>query len=235
MTTADEYEALVDEAVAPFRSAGRLAYGFARGKLLGDPVFKAIISRGLLPRAGTLVDLGSGQGVLEALLVAAAARHARGAWPRNWPAPPAPTLIGVDLRREGVRRAQAALGARAHFEVGDIRAFRIPSCRAIVILDVLHYVSATEQQRILEQCRAALEPDGVLLLRVGDAAAGARFWITRWGDQLITMMRGNLAPRFHCRSARQWTALLQQLGFHVRAESMSLGTPFANILLRAGT
>ena len=39
---------LVNSASKPYRACGRFAYHFARGKLRQDPVFAAILSRGLL-------------------------------------------------------------------------------------------------------------------------------------------------------------------------------------------
>ena len=36
---------LVDQASEPYRNAGLFAYKFARGKLRGDPVFRALLER----------------------------------------------------------------------------------------------------------------------------------------------------------------------------------------------
>lgn len=45
-----EFRQLADAAAARYRSAGRFAHGFARGKLLGDPAFEYLLSQGLLAR-----------------------------------------------------------------------------------------------------------------------------------------------------------------------------------------
>ena len=46
------WQTLRDMASAPYRSAGRFAWHFARGKLGMDPVFRHLLSRGLIaPRA----------------------------------------------------------------------------------------------------------------------------------------------------------------------------------------
>lgn len=50
---------------------GRFAYHFARGKLGGDPVFLALLERGLLSDRARILDLGCGQGLLAAWLLAA--------------------------------------------------------------------------------------------------------------------------------------------------------------------
>jgi 2-polyprenyl-3-methyl-5-hydroxy-6-metoxy-1,4-benzoquinol methylase len=63
--------ALLDAACEPYRNAGRFAYYFARGKLRGDPVYRAILESGLLLGRARVLDLGCGQGLLAAWLRAA--------------------------------------------------------------------------------------------------------------------------------------------------------------------
>jgi len=225
---------LVERAASGYRAAGHTPYHFARGKLSQDPVFFALLAQGLLPRQGRLTDLGCGQGSLLAILVAAREAHAAGDWPADWPAPPdALELQGVDLRPAAVRSAAIALGDRAQVVAGDIRTFDIPRSDAIAILDVLHYIDADAQRQVLERCHAALAPGSRLLLRVGDAAAGWRFAVTSLGDRIITMLRGSIGPRFCCRTAAEWQALLESIGFVARMQPMSEGTPFANVLFVA--
>jgi hypothetical protein len=60
-----------------------------------------------------------------------------------------------------------------------------------------------------------------------------RFASRNWVDWTVAFVRGHGATRFHCRSVAQWRAVLEALGFAVRAEPMSRGTPFANVLLVA--
>jgi len=68
---------------------------------------------------------------------------------------------------------------------------------------------------------------------VADAAAGLRFRITLAGDALVTMARGTLRPRFHCRALADWVAAFEHAGFRVETAPMSAGTPFANVMLIA--
>jgi len=227
------FESIIARAGRAYAPAGRVALHFARGKLRHDPVFRALLARGLVPDGARLVDLGCGQGVLEALLAAARAEHERGAWPAAWPPPPRlASVLGVDLRRRAIAAARVALGARATFRVGDVRDADIPPCDAIAILDVLHYLPHADQARVLARCARALAPGGVLLLRVGDADAGARAAITRLSDQAITLLRGGW-PRLHLRGLASWRAAVEQAGFRAEAAPMSAGTPFANVLLVA--
>ncbi|MBP8265445.1 MAG: methyltransferase type 11, partial [Zoogloea sp.] len=63
---------IATEAAAAYRRAGPWAYRFALGKLSGDPLFAALLAPGLLPARARYLDLGCGQGLLAAWLLAAA-------------------------------------------------------------------------------------------------------------------------------------------------------------------
>jgi SAM-dependent methyltransferase len=228
--------ALIDAASAPYWSTDLFAYYRARGKLRGDPAFTGILKEGLLRESERILDLGCGQGLLAAWLLAARSRNDERPqnWPSEWAAAPRPTSIrGIELRRRDIRRAREALGQKAEFELGDITATEFGTADAIVILDVLHYIDYESQLCVLNRAQAALAPGGVLLLRVSDAASGFRFTIGKYIDQTVMLTHYRKAPRIYCRAAREWRELLAMAGFHCTTLPMSAGTPFANIMLIA--
>lgn len=228
------FREMVEAAALSYRRSGRYAWHFAKGKLGGDPVFRFLLRTPVLPSAGRLLDLGCGQGVLMALLRSAAARHAEGAWPADWPPPPRNLdLQGVELGFRRARTAQAALGDGATVVRGDIREVPLPRSRAIVILDVLLYLGRDDQARVLARCAEALEPGGVLVLREADAGAGVRFSVTRWAERAACWSRGQWRQPLLYRPAPEWAALLRGLGFTVAMTPMSSGTPFGNVLFVA--
>lgn len=227
-------EPLLSAAARPYLKAGLHPWLFARGKLRFDPAFLALLRRGDLPDRGTLLDVGCGQGPLLALLVAARDQYRSGRWPAGWPAPPLNlALRGLDVRGDRVRAANAALGESARVERHDARKVEFEACSAIVMLDVLFYLREDDQVGLLEKAAGALEPGGLLLVREADAGAGFRFRLTKWTERIAEAARGRLRDGLHYRSARQWTALLEGLGFAVGVEPMSAGTPFANVLFVA--
>ncbi len=230
----DWLSTLAGAAAQPYRRAGRFAWHFARGKLLHDPAFGGLLQIGGIPDGGRVLDLGCGQALLAPWLQQAAERHRAGDWPTGWPAPPRGIRYrGIELMPRDVARARRALGDTAQIEVGDIRDADLGACDAVVILDVLHYFDQPAQERLLQRIHASLASDGVLFLRVGDAAAGWRFHFSNWVDRVVTRVRGHRVPPVYCRPLNEWQALLQRLGFDVSAIPMSAGTPFANVLLVA--
>jgi SAM-dependent methyltransferase len=227
-------KALLDAATQPFRQSGRYAWHYARGKLRFDPVYFNLLRQGLFPNEGTLLDLGCGQGLLLALMVAACRQYRSGQWPAGWQAPPQGlSLEGVEYRVDRVAVARAALGAEARVEQRDLRVADFPSCSVVVILDVLLYLEEQGQRLVLERAIRALDPGGVLLLREADAGAGAAFQVTKRSELFLEIARGRFPPRLHYRTAAEWVDLLEGLGMVVHAEPMSSGTPFSNVLFVA--
>lgn len=225
---------LIDAATAAYRPAGRFAWHFARGKLGGDPVFAGLLEHGLIPDNARILDIGCGQGLLASWLLTAQAMHAKGNWPSAWPTAPKPASIhGIELMAADVERAQRALGNAAKFTVGDMCKTDFGKVDAVVILDVLHYVSIEAQNDVLRRVRDALAPNGRLILRVGDADGGLPFKFSVLVDHVVTFARGHRNSRMYCRPLKQWQATLTELGFQVETLPMNQGTPFANILLIA--
>jgi SAM-dependent methyltransferase len=228
--------ALIDAASSPYRAMDLFGYFRARGKLRGDPAFTGILRKGLLVGSERILDLGCGQGLLAAWLVAARRSNDERPhlWPAEWLAAPRLTSFrGIELSRRDVQRARGALGAKAEFEVGDITKTDFGTVDAIVILDVLHYVDYQSQLRVLDRARAALASGGILLLRVGDAGSGLRFTLGKYVDQTVLLAHHYRTPRVFCRSAGEWQKVLTAGGFQCDAMPMSAGTPFANIMLIA--
>lgn len=214
MTDAD-FRALARSAALRYPANDRFAYHFANGKLTGDPVFAHLLGKQLIPAGKRVLDLGCGQGLLAVLLELAGQ--------------PAARFHGIDLRAHDIARARAAAPQGEWFE-GDIRTSEFPPSDVVVILDVLHYISAAEQREVLERIRTALGEGGTLLLRVADGNGSLRFRYTLFVDHVVTALRAGSWPALHTRPISEWRTLLESLGFTVTTEPMSHGTPFANVL-----
>jgi SAM-dependent methyltransferase len=226
--------ALVDAASASYRTAGLFAWRFACNKLRADPVFTAILARGLLGDSKRILDLGCGQGLLATWLLAAAAAYREGGWPSHWPRPPDPVeYTGIEINPREAARARAALGERARIVQGDISHVDYGPADAIILLDVLQYIDPASQEAVLTRARAALAPRGVLLLRIADPDGGVGFVLGTLLDRLVALIRRGRWIQLSSRPLGEWRVRLERLGFATEALPMSEGTPFANILLLA--
>lgn len=108
----------------------------------------------LLPRAGKFYDLGCGYGFMTYML--------------HWAAPDR-HFVGVDYDEDKTETAQHNFlrGEHIRFEQGDLTQYMPEPCDGIIISDVLHYLLPEQQEALLERCYAALNNDGLLIIRDG--------------------------------------------------------------------
>ena len=225
------YTDLVRRASDRFVTSSITAWEFARGKLRGDPIYRALLTPGVLPGGGSLVDVGCGSGLTLALLAEAAAVWREGSWPAGVPAPPVfANLLGIEKRPRVARLAQRALGASAVIIGGDARDHAPPDCHVVLFFDVLHMMPRSDQERLVASMADVLRPDGVILVREADAAAGRRFRAVRAGNRVKAILFGHWRQRFDFRTAAEWTACFERLGFVVERCAAGEGTPFGNTL-----
>jgi len=206
------------------------AWEFARGKLRGDPIYRAVLYGGLLPSGGTLVDVGCGQGLMLALLAEARRDADSGAWASS-PGPPRfDRMIGVEIRARVAAAAQVALGTDAEIVHGDARTRAMRGAHVVLLFDVLHMMAPGEQDAMIESLVSALTRGGMVLVREADASAGWRFVAIRIGNRMKAWAFGAWRQRFHFRTRAEWLACFAQHGLCADVRPMGTGTPFANLL-----
>ena len=224
---------LIDNTARAYLDHGVFDWEYVRGKLEHDPVYFEVLKRGVLPDSGHLVDLGCGRGILLALLRTAKARYASGDWPADWPPPPqALALTGVEHRRKMVDIARHVLGGGASIVHANLVDYDPPPCDAVLLLDVLHYLDADQQERLIRAAAEALAPGGLLLIREAAVEHRLRFLLTRTAERLNAIGRGQWRQKFLYRTTGEWIAAVQRCGLEARSYPMWSGTPFSNILLK---
>lgn len=228
---------LLDWASDPYKETGYINYQWVRGKLRGDPIFKALIELPVFVDDMCVLDLGCGKGLLAAWLLAAEKLAEAGKW--LGPVQPARNLSfrGVDIEARDIHCGNKALvpayNQRTQLVFGDMRRTEMLDVDAVVLLDVLHYIPYADQDKLLDDIRASLKIGGVLLTRVSDARLTLRLMWSKFIDRCVAMIRGHgVAPLF-CRSLPDWINSFEQRGFAVTAVPMSQSTPFANVMLVA--
>lgn len=226
----DLFERLAFRAADRYVDGSFTAWEFGRGKLRGDPVYRAALCDARLPSGGTLVDFGCGQGLMLAVLLEAVDAAATGEWPP--PAPPSfARLIGVEPRANVAALARLAAGDAAEIHEVDGRVFEFPSSTVVLFFDVLQMMPPDDQARLLTRAGAALAPGGVLLVREADAAA-PRFWRVRAGNRGKALVTGAWRQPLCYRTAAEWTALFTSLGFTVERVAGDRTGVFDNVLFR---
>jgi SAM-dependent methyltransferase len=216
----DAFAAAAEAAAARYAPAGRFAVGLARGKMRSDPVYRALMERGIAD-AASVTDLGCGRGYLLALILESRAGS------------PPPRLCGVEIAARAAHHARLACGEQASISQADLASAAVPRSEAVALIDVLHYLPGAAQDALLERACAALEPGGRLFVRDADAGAGAGFLAVRFSERLAALARGEGFRPFDFRRGEEWVRRLEACGTSVASRPMGAGTPFANILLEA--
>jgi hypothetical protein len=158
-----------------------------------------------------------------------------GQWLPGLPLPPRfNRLVGIELRPRIARLAAEALGPAAEIVSGDALDSMPAEADAVLFFDVLHLMPAAAQEQMIARAANALSPSGVILIREADPGGGWRFNAVRAGNRIKAVLVGQWRQRFHFRTLDAWASLLGRHGLTVEQQPVNEGTPFANVLIRAG-
>lgn len=229
-----EFRQRVDSTAARYRPLGRVAESFARGKLTGDPFYRALPDLRLIQERSRVLDLGCGRGLLGAWLttVQENGNEAPAAGLVS-PTPQLGSYQGIELMPSDAVCARRVLGHGVDIVTGDMQTAQWGPADVVVMLDVIYFLEPPAQEALLARVHHHLGLEGLLLLRVADASNGLRYGWTLIVDHLVACWRGHGFSRFHCRPLGDWLLLLERLGFSCELQPMSEGTPFANVLIVA--
>ncbi|MES2965540.1 MAG: methyltransferase domain-containing protein, partial [Bdellovibrionota bacterium] len=174
----------------------------------------------LLPRAGTILDVGCGHGLLAAnLAVTEPDRH----------------VLALDHDVERIRLATEAFREipNLRFEEGRIEDLAQGFCDGMTAIDVLHYLTPVQQEDFIANAARSLKPDGVLVLREVDPTLGlASSWNRIYEFAAINSgMTKTPTGHAHYRSTADWTRLLRDRGFDVEVRPRE-SFAFADIVFR---
>jgi len=192
---------------------------YARAKLRWDPAYAAVAD--VLDNAtDSVLDIGCGLGLLGFYL---RERGFRGAY------------HGVDFDApkiaEASRIARAA-GLDLVFDDGDATA--LPGFSGhVILLDVLHYLRADDQQKLLREAAARVADGGVLVARNVLRAPGWRFQVTALQERLIHAVRWMRSPALHYPVREEIEEPLRAAGLVVDVSPLWGNTPFNSFLIVA--
>ena len=192
---------------------------YARAKLRFDPAYAAVAD---LVADGTtdVLDIGCGFGLLGFYL---RERGFRGGY------------RGVDF--DGAKIAEARRIVLVHridlaFEDGDASMLP-PFAGHVVLLDVLHYLTAADQRALLHAAAARVAPGALLIVRNVLRDRSWRFRATVWEERLAHAVRWMRSPARHFPCLAEIEEPLRAAGLDVDTCPLWGGTPFNSFAIIA--
>lgn len=205
----------------PHPLGNRWDYYYSRAKLGSDPLYPGVL-QALRGSASPVLDLGCGLGLLaHALRLDGQAIAYR----------------GVDNDAAKIARAQRVAQrtalAEAEFDVVDLAAGPPVHRGSVAILDVLQYLTAEQQHRLLADTIDMLEPGARLVIRTALGDESRRGRTSRITDRLANLI-GWMQFRPRCYpDADAIRAQLQAAGLETAFSPLYGNTPFNNWLIVA--
>ena len=176
-------------------------YSFLRSLILPlDQIDK------LMATKGRIIDLGCGEGVLAKYLAKSQKRF----------------VIGVDINKRRLGRSHLT---NLKFVQSDIRKFRVEGSIGVILSDVLHHLSYSDQDKLIKKIYQELKKNGRLLIKEIDKSEFLRSKISRFFDFL-------LYPKDEIcyRRSDEFRKFLQKVGFNVKLIRASRLFPGATTL-----
>lgn len=205
----------------PHPLGNRWDYYYARAKLSSDPLYPGVL-QALRGSTAPVLDLGCGLGLLA---------HALRQDGQDQ------TYRGVDNDAAKIARAQQVAArvalAEARFDLIDLADGPPAHQGSVAILDVLQYLSADGQRRLIAEVIAMLTPGARLVIRTALGDDSRRGQTSRLTDRLANLI-GWMQSRPKCYpDAVALRAQLDQAGLRTSFSPLYGNTPFNNWLIVA--
>jgi SAM-dependent methyltransferase len=196
---------------------GAFVENYIAWKLRLDPIYRGIDE--LVPREGTVLDLGSGYGLMSVIL-------ARKSLLRQ--------VKGLDLDERKIRVCQEMARSvdNLQFHEENFMEHSLPSADAILMVDTLHYWSGNLQFDAIAKACAALNQQGILVFREACKSNSWKHRITHWGECFSVGTGHNRPGTELCFLSREsYLEVFSQHGLRLVAEPKGLGRGSNTVLV----
>ena len=160
----------------------------------------------LLPKEGTIVDLGSGYGIFSNYIAAISPKR---------------QILALEFDKEKTEIAQNAAKRgkikNITFDNKDITKLSIKKASAIVIMHVLHHLkNYNDQEKLIKECVEKLSSGGTLLIDEVNKKYTFQYLLAVLTDNLLY-----LGDRFYYRSKKSMLSMLSKFPLTVEVKNVS--------------
>lgn len=148
----------------------------------------------IIPKEGTILDIGCGNGGL--------ANYLAIGFPRR-------KLIGIDFSKGRIIDALKTVegGRKVIFINADVTRVNIPKVKAYLLVDVLHHISYVKQEKLLSYLARNLSKDSILVIKDVDNSNTLPFLYGHLFEKILYPKE-----KIYTRSKREWTSFFDKLG-----------------------
>lgn len=175
----------------------------------------------LVPRQGTVLDLGCGEGILTNYLAIAS---------------PDRTVIGVELNERRIPHADRGI-PNAKFVHANVLEQDMPPADAIVLSHMMHHLGSFDEQVVLlKRCLELLKPGGKLIVAEVDRQRTFKYLVGYLNDIIVVpiLFEGRLInTRIYHRSRQEWDRVFSGLGYIVNRVDQRSDGPFPDLVIEA--
>lgn len=171
----------------------------------------------MLPKKGTITELGCGEGLLTNYLAIAS---------------PGRTIIGYELVPERLAIAKKGLKNTRYF-VGDVVHIPYPKSDAIILFHVLHHLPGKNaQEKVLRKAKKSLKKNGKLIIVDVHVVPTIKYIAAWFADHFLVpwVFEKRFFTRAYFRKTHEWEELLRNIGFKTKTSEETSGRPFPNII-----
>jgi SAM-dependent methyltransferase len=173
----------------------------------------------LLPKKGTIIDLGCGDGFLANYLALAASER---------------KIIGIEINKNRLKLANKGI-KNARFILGDITKIKFPKADVILLVHVLHHLGSLKaQEELIKFCSKKLPKKGELIIVEIDRKPLIKYFFTYLIDTVLVPIlfdKKFIDTHIKYRRLNQWIELLRNNGFSSKVRLAHKGKPFSNVLI----
>lgn len=212
MSSKPEEQKIIKQTIALYHHYGWKKY-FARLRFWYAPFVEI---EKLLPKKGTIVDLGCAEGILTSY--AALSSKDR-------------QMIGIDIDAKRIKQSPHL--KNAIFKHGDVTKTSFPKSDALVVFHVLHHMESLKtQEDFIQKCHEQLKPSGLLIIIEVNVRPTLKYLMTWFTDRILVawVFEKNIYAKIFFRKKSDWEKLLSQAGFNVKTITPPDRGPFSNII-----
>lgn len=171
----------------------------------------------LIPKSGTILDLGCGEGLFTNFLALSSSGR---------------EILGVDLDKSRIQEADRGV-ENVKFLYGDATLAQLSKASCIILFHLLHHLNSFKtQEKLLSKCANLLTKNGQLIIVEVEPRFSYKYWLAYFTDHFLVprLFEKKFHTKIYFRKRNEWVRLLKNYGLSCKVISADKGKPFSHVI-----